>query len=151
MSDSKRTSAMTQAWSNLMDDLENTADEYRERGWDVLPIHAGDVVTLPDRVAIDVLAPGDEFETLQEMIGDFDPDNFSVYTGGSDTATFALVIAEDEDCSSAVCCPVFVMGPDVSELRNSSKQAGFVQIQIRPLSDDDSVVFRIDEPELLFQ
>lgn len=141
---------LTDSWETFMDDLEETADEYRDRGFDVVEIHAGDVVPLDDRVALDVLAPGSEFDALQELLEDFEPDGFSVYKATKGETTFAIIVAEDEDRPAAVCTSIFYHYSVASQFIDNAKKAGFFQIQIRPLSDDEHVVFRIEEPDLLF-
>lgn len=143
-------SSFASSWSAFMDDLHTTAEEYRDRGYEVVEIHTGDVVALPDNAAIDILAPGDEFETLQTLMNDFEIDEYSVFTADVGSSRFVLVIAEDHDQQAAVCCPLFIHGPKSQAIKQRALAAGFIQIQIRPLSDDDHVVFTIDNPSLLF-
>lgn len=139
------------SWEAFMEDLEETAGEYRDEGYEVVEIHAGDVVPLADRVAFDVLAPGSEFRALQSLVTDFDPDEFTVYKASEGETTFAVVVAEDNDRTAAVCTSIFYHYSIAQELIENARRAGFVQIQVRPLSDDDHVVFRIEDPDIIFE
>lgn len=133
-----------------MADLETTAEEYREAGYEVLAIHTGDVTPLPDDLALDVLAPGDEFEELETLAEDLEVDEFAVYSAEDDGVTFALVVAKDETREVAVCCPVFFHETVAASLGDRAETAGAVNVVIRPLSDDSQVVFTLEEPRLLF-
>lgn len=142
---------LADSWRAFIADLEEMADEYRDRGYSVVEIHPGDVVPLDDRVALDVLAPGSEFEALQELVDtDFDPTNFSVYRATEGPMTFAVVVAEDEENEQAVCVAVFYHLGRAEAFLANAERAGFFQVQVRPLSDDDHVVFKIEDPTLLF-
>ncbi|MFC6725160.1 hypothetical protein ACFQE1_12435 [Halobium palmae] len=35
------------AWERVVDDMEATAAEYREEGWETLELHPGDVTPIP--------------------------------------------------------------------------------------------------------
>lgn len=138
------------AWHAFIDDFEETAESYRDQGYTVVEIHPGDVVPLDDRVAFDILAPGNEFRALRELVDAFTPDEFSVYRARKGETTFAVVVAEDETNEVAVCAALFYHESRAQQLIQNAEHAGFFQVQIRPLSDDDHVVFKIDDPSLLF-
>lgn len=142
---------MADSWEAFMNDLDETAEEYRERGYEVVEIHAGDVVPLADRVALDVLAPGSEFRALQTLVEDFEPDEFSVFKATEGETTFAIIVAEDTDREAAVCTSVFYHWSVAKVLIDNAMDVGFVQLQIRPLSDDAHVVFTIETPEVVFK
>lgn len=137
-------------WEDFMADLEATAEEYREAGYEVLAIHTGDVTPLPDELVLDVLAPGEEFERLEELAEEFEVDEFEAYTAEDGETTFALVVAKDESRERAICCPVFYHETVAAGLGARAKETGLVNIVVRPLSDDSQVVFTLEEPELLF-
>lgn len=148
--DGGSSSVFSSSWQSLMDDLHATAEEYRDRGYEVVEIHTGDVTPLPDKAAFDVLAPGDEFEALQSVMDEFELHEYSVYKADVGSTRFVLVVAEDGEHKVAVCCPLFIHGPGGDAVGTRAKQAGFLQIQIRPLSDDNHVVFNFEDPALLF-
>lgn len=138
------------SWHAFIDDLETTAAEHRSRGYDVVEIHPGDVVPLDDRVALDVLAPGDEFDRLRSFVdAGFAPDTFSVYRASEGAMTFAVIVAEDESTEMAACVAVFYHLGRAQTFLSNAESAGFFQVQVRPLSDDDHVIFKVDDPSLL--
>ena len=53
-------------WSAVIEDMEATAAEYRERGWTALELHPGDSVLVDSdrRTGLDVVLPGPEFESF---------------------------------------------------------------------------------------
>ncbi len=138
-------------WRAFIDDLEATAEEYEARGYEVVAIHPGDVVPLEDTATLDVLAPGSEFEAARALRDDFDVDEFTVYNATEGVVRFALIVAEDHTNEAAICCPVFLREAMADEFLPALEEAGFLQINIRPLSDDDQVVLRIEEPEIVFE
>lgn len=142
---------LTESWTAFIDDLEETADEYRDRGYDVAAIHAGDVVPLPDRVAFDVLAPGSEFDALQSLVDEFTPDEFTVFKATEGETAFVLVVTEDNELKKAVCIPLFFHHSITRSLVENAREAGLLQIQVRPLSDDEHVVFTIEDPDIVFE
>ena len=151
MSDDHGTpSSVGEQWEDFMADLEATAEEYREAGYEVLAIHTGDVTPLPDELTLDVLAPGDEFEELAQLAETFEVDEFEVYSAEDGRITFALVVAKDESQEIAICCPVFYHETVTAGLGARAEETGLVNIVVRPLSDDSQVVFTLEEPELLF-
>lgn len=133
-----------------MADLEATAEEYREDGYEVLAIHAGDVTPLSKDLALDVLAPGDEYARLQSLNEDLDVDEFAVFQAQEGEVTFALVVATDEDADVAVCIPVFFHSSVHDGLGALAEDAGVLDIQVRPLDDSSRVVFTLEEPGVLF-
>lgn len=142
--------AVSERWQDLMNDTDVTAEEYDEDGYETLAIHTGDVVPLPDRLIIDVLAPGDEFDSLTSMAEDISADEFDIFTATQDEVKFALVVATDEQEDLAVCIPLFIHMDVVDAMRSRVHDAGQVNIHVRPLTDETHVVFTLEEPELLF-
>lgn len=142
--------AVSDRWQDLMDDTDVTAAEYRDDGYETLAVHTGDVVPLPERLIIDVLAPGDEFRQLTAMADGATVDEFELFTASEGDVEFALVVATDEQAEIAVCIPLFVHQDVVDAMGPRAKDAGHVDIHVRPLSDETHVVFTLEEPELLF-
>lgn len=142
--------AIEDNWLDFLDDVEVTVEEYREKGFDVADVYPGDVVPLMDRVALDVLVPGNDFEDVQELTSEFNPE-YSIYKATRGGMIFTLIVAEDPDREVAVCCPVFYSQALEQRLAPAAKKAGFLQIQVRPLSDDEHVIFRIEDPAIVFE
>jgi hypothetical protein len=142
--------AVENRWEDLIDDTEATAEEYAAAGYETLTIHPGDVVVLQDDLAIDVLAPGNEYRPLTDLMEGASVDEFDVYTAEEGGVAFAMVVAVDQDAEIAVCVPLYMQLDDADELADVATAAGHVEIHVRPLSDDERVAFRLGDPELLF-
>jgi hypothetical protein len=57
-------------WRRVFDDTEATAAEYRDRGWEALALHPGDVNPIPDEARLHVLLPGPEFDEANDLLSD---------------------------------------------------------------------------------
>lgn len=143
--------ALENRWHDLIEDTEATATEYEAAGYDTLAIHPGDVVVLHDDLAIDVLAPGNEYRPLTDLVEGTSVDEFDVYTAQEGGVAFALVAALDHDASTAVCVPIWVELSEADELTVAAREAGQVHVHVRPLSNDERVAFTLEEPDLLFE
>jgi hypothetical protein len=141
-------------WEDLLADAAATAEEYREKGYDALELHPGDVAALPgehgDRVGLDVLIPDDEYEAVATLFEEgFEVDGYEVYSSTAAGVAFFLVVVYDEDHRQAVLFPGFYTLDDdaVSELFDRAREEGRIRTYLRRLSGD-FVAFRHDDPEL---
>lgn len=132
-----------------MDDVAATADEFRDRGWDVLELHPGDVTVVSrERRGFDVLVPDDEFERLEEWVADYEFDDHDVYRATTELV-FVLVVARDDDRRRAVCCPLYHAPGDVGDLQALAEQEGRLYTHVRRLSEA-YVTLVHEEPSLFF-
>lgn len=143
--------AVENRWTDLIADTEATAAEYEAAGYETLAVHPGDVVVLHDDLAVDVLAPGDEYERATELASEASVDEFDVYTAQEGGVAFALVAALDHERSTAVCVPIYVKLSEADELMEAATSEGYVDLHVRPLSNDSRVAFTLEEPTLLFE
>ncbi|WP_227352842.1 DUF7529 family protein [Haladaptatus salinisoli] len=146
-------------WEDVLADMEATAAEYEESGWNVLQLHPGDVTPLwterDDEFGLDVLVPDDEFEALETLLDDgvaFDA--FEAYRALGDGLVFLVVVMEDRDAETAVCYPAYYDAQGGQKMLADAADAGEMRTHIRVLSDDrirfthdDPNVFRPPEPE----
>ncbi|WP_246022907.1 DUF7529 family protein [Halosimplex halophilum] len=142
-------SAVREHWEDLIGDMEATAAEFEDAGWETLQLHPGDVTAVTgDRWGFDVLVPDDEFERLREWVdaGDFDEhDVYRVESG----IHFALVVLKDEGGERAVCCPLYYDDAAVEGLGEVAAGEGRVYTHVRNLAEE-YVTFSHEEPELFF-
>lgn len=139
-------------WETLLDEAEAVASEYREDGWDALLVHTGDVTALTtDPFGLDVLAPGDEFEALEERVAGSVFDRSHVYSAEEGDSLFLVIVAEASEAELAVVIPAFLTHQDVLELEGVAVERGEMQTHVRPLSDDARVTFTHDDPALFFE
>jgi len=143
--------AVSEHWNALMADAEATAEEYEEDGWETVLVHTGDVTPLSgDPFGLDVLAPGDEFETLEEIAGNVTFDTAHVYRNEAGDARFFVIVVEASGDDVAVVVPAFLSISQSDALEETATDEGVMYIHVRPLSDDARVTFSHDDPALFF-
>ena len=142
-------------WSDLRADVEATAGEYRDAGWEALALHPGDATPLPgegdDPPAFDVLLPDDEFEALRSLVADGTAfDAYEVYSTVEGGAVFLLVVMRDAASETAVLFPLYYRpgDPATAALRERVAAAGTLETHLRRLRRDEVVRFTHDEPGL---
>lgn len=146
-----------QLWERVEEDLEATAAEYREAGWDVMTLDVGDVTALPsgieggtDRIGLDALVPGDQFERLQELVADREFDEYETYRGQAGGAVFLVLAMLDTDGGTAVMLPLFYLTREAEPWMNAAREAGTTSTFVRPLDDSARVVFSHADPTDFF-
>ncbi len=136
-------------WEEVIADMEATADEYREEGWEVLELHPGDVTVMNDeQYGLDVLVPGDEYEQLEELAGEATFDSYEIYRADESEMTFVLVALEDPENERAVCCPAYYDESETEEMLTRAREEDVMYTHIRPLTDDRAVTFAYHNPHL---
>jgi hypothetical protein len=146
-------------WEAVIDDMEATAAEYRERGWTVVELHPGDVTPLPparggealddDRVGLDVLVPDNEFEAVEAETDEATIDSYDAYRAQVGSVVFVVVALEATTSELAVLVPLYYRAADAREMANRALERGRIDLFVRPLADDRRVVFSQEEPALL--
>jgi len=138
-------------WQRVFDDTEATAAEYRDRGWEALALHPGDVNPIADEARLHVLLPGSEFDAVAELLSGVSIESVRVYAAAGETTSYRLVVAENAASEIAVCVPTFVLDADRDALEAAAAAAGELGIRLRPLDDRDRVEFAVDGPDLFFR
>lgn len=144
-------------WEQVVEEMEATAAEYREAGWETQALHPGDVVPLPptwdpdsdDQVGFDVLVPGSEFEALEELVDGATFDAYEAYRAKAGDVVFVVVVMQASDDGKAVVYPLYYRRSRASELIDRARTDGETRTYVRPLSDERRVVFTHEGPEAL--
>ena len=151
----------TGLWEDVVADMEATAAEYREAGWEVYELHPGDVVPLPagrfqgaadssdDRVGLLAVVPGDEFAEIEPLVEEGNFDGYEAYRAESGGVVFLLVAMRDEAAERAVLLPCYYSVAGASEMLARVEERGEMRTWVRPLDDSKQVVFRQDDPAAL--
>ncbi|WP_058366276.1 DUF7529 family protein [Haloparvum sedimenti] len=142
-------------WDRVEADLEATAEEYREAGWDVTTLDVGDVTPLPstrpnadrDRVGLDALVPGTQFDALRETVDDHAFDEYETYRAAAGDVTFLVLVMRDTDAGLAVMLPLFYVREEAEAWLEAAREDGETNTYVRPLTDDERVVFHHEDPE----
>lgn len=143
-------------WEDMLADMEATAEEYREQGWQTLELHPGDVTALApdeedDTFGLDVLVPGDEFDDLEARVeGGASFDSYQVFRGEGSGLVLLVVAMEDEANELAVLFPAYFDPSQNSEFREAAMAEGAMYSHVRPLDKRNIVTFTHDDPELFF-
>ena len=150
---------MTDLWEDTIDDMEATAEELREAGWETVELHPGAVTPLPrletddgyedDRTGFDVLTPGNEFEAVQEAVDGAEFDEYEAYNAQTNGVVFAVVVMKAEAVDRAVLIPIYYETEDTEETVRRIEELGECRLYVRPLDDSERVLFVQQEPAAL--
>jgi uroporphyrinogen-III synthase len=150
---------MTDLWENTIDDMEATAEELREAGWETVEVHPGAVTPLPrlatddgyedDRTGFDVLTPGNEFEAVQEAVEGAEFDEYEAYNAETNDVVFAVVVMKAADADRAVLIPIYYETEEAEETVRRIEAEGESRLYVRPLDDSERVLFVQQSPEAL--
>lgn len=141
-------------WDDVMADMEATAAEYRDAGWDVLELHPGDVTPLPtasadaeaDRVGLDVLLPGDEFTAVEGRVGGATFDEYDAYRAEEGGVVFLVLAMKAAEAGEAVVFPLYYARSEAETMLRRVAERGEMRTFLRPLDDARRVVFSQREP-----
>lgn len=144
-------------WEGVVEDMEATAAEYRDEGWETLELHPGDVTALPSveerkqgRFGLDVLVPGDEYEAVSELVETVEFDEYEVFRAQEGGVVFAVLVTQSTAAKQAVLTPLYYAVEDASLMLDRAREEGVLYTHVRPLSGEEHVTFTQEEPELLF-
>lgn len=145
-------------WGRVEEDLDATAEEYREAGWDVTRLDTGDVTPLPaanarsetDRVGLDALVPGDEFEELQSLVDEHTFDEYETYRGEAGGLVVLVLAMLDTDDGVAVLLPLFYRTDEADAWLDAASERDETHTYVRPLDDHARVVFSHEDPTPFF-
>lgn len=152
-------------WEQVMEDMDLTAERYRDAGRTVVELHPGDVTVLTGeprtaaeqqgtvdlesrRLGFDVVVPGDEFERLQSALADRTVDGYEVWRGTGQGMVFLLVALESGD-DLAVVFPAYYDLQDRDALEGIARDHG-LETHLRPLSADAVLSVEHDDPDPFF-
>jgi hypothetical protein len=158
---------LTGFWDDTIADMEATAEEFREAGWETVELHPGAVTPLPsgetedgyvdERVGLDVLVPGNEFEAVTEAVGGFEGEEgdaasyteYEAFRAQQDGVVFLVVAMKAPATETAVLIPLYYKIQDASETVRRVREQGEMRLFVRPLDDSERVVFSQQSPSAL--
>lgn len=147
-------------WEAVVDDMQATAEEYREDGWEVVELLPGDVMPLTgeepaiDRYGIEVIVPGEDSRDVHELVDDpaagFDA--CSVFRAVDAGIVFLVVVIEDPDREMAIALPAYYDSddPDAQDMIEMALRKGEMRTHVRDLAEAHVSTFTHEEPELFF-
>lgn len=145
---------VTDVWEDVVADMEATAAEYREDGWETCELHPGDVTALPvstapeqKRTGLDVLVPGDEFEKVESFVEEGSFDGYDVFRAMQSGVVFLVVAMTDEAARRAVVFPLYYRLDHAREMLARVAERGELRTWIHPLDAERRVVFVHESPD----
>jgi hypothetical protein len=146
------------AWEAVLEDMASTAADYRAEGWETIELHPGDVTPLPPaesetddgRVGFEVVVQGEEFERLQSVVADAAFERYESYRAQQGGVVFLVVVNRSEQTQQAVFVPVYYALARAEKMLERAAEDGVLRTYVRPLSDDQRVVFTQEDPDALF-
>jgi len=127
-----------EGWQAVVEDMAATADAYGERGWTTLQLHPGDSVLVDSefRTGLDVVLPGDEYESLESLAVDASFTDVDVFQGATGNTTYLLVVEKDPDSETAVFVPAYYDTASSAQKLDSIRENGELRLFCRRLNDD---------------
>jgi hypothetical protein len=166
-------SGVTDRWDDTIADMEATAEAFREEGWETVELHPGAVTPLPagetdggyvdPRIGLDVLVPGDEFEAVKDAVGGIEDgdgeattaetgteyDEYEVFRAQTGEVVFLVVVMKSQETGQAVLIPLYYDATDAEETLRLVRDRDEMQLFVRPLDDNERVLFTQQEPDAL--
>ncbi|WP_224333567.1 DUF7529 family protein [Haloprofundus halobius] len=153
------------AWEAVVADMEATAEAYREDGWQAVELHPGDVIPLSASgvdgganrddgsgdawSGLDVLLPGNEFSSVEATVESAAFDESEVLRTREGSVVLAVLVMRASAEKQAVLVPLYYDVGEIAGVANAARTAGRLDVALRPLSNDQRVLFSLDDPELL--
>lgn len=147
-------------WDAVISDMEATAAEYREEGWEVVELHPGDVTALTgdhetvDRYGLDLVVPGDEAERVRALVEADDAafDSCSVFRAVDVGVVFLVIVVEDASRGVAVVTPAYYDSDDqqTQDMLEKAVRNGEMRTHVRDLGNERVMTFSHDDPDLFF-
>lgn len=140
------------AWWRLIDEAEELAEDYRERGCDVLVVHPGDVtaVNKSDHFGLNVLAPDSEYDRMRSLAERHSFDRSHVYRRVEEELGFFLCVFEGSGDDAVVLVPTYATETDLDTLYPLAQEAGEMPVLVRPLEYEERVTLAVADPDLFF-
>lgn len=139
-------------WQQAIEDMEATAEEYGDRGWQAIPIHPGDVAVFSeelDRTGIELLPPDDEFDELAAAFDDAGGfESAQVLRAETEGSVYVVVVLEDESTETAVLLPAYYSPAEHEDFVDMIQTEGEVRIHVRPLDERRVLTFTNQDPDL---
>lgn len=136
-------------WEAVIEEMEATAADLREEGWEIVELHPGDVAVFGEDAefaGFDVLVPDNEFDRLEEIDASADLQETEVYRAESGQFVYTLVVTLDSNRMVGLCCPLYYDQQQLSQLPSGTDEQ--LATYIRTLSEDRGLVITHDDPSL---
>jgi len=141
------------SWGEVLDEIEELAEQYDQEGWQTLILHPGDVVPRPaednTEPSFRLVVPDSELDELAKLVEEKQGiDEFEIHGAATDEVEYFLIILKSQSHKRAIFYPVFY-DPDIdTEFMNELKDSQTVQSVITNLNKTQKFVFAHNKPSL---
>lgn len=140
------------SWDRVVEEATELAVEYREKDWEAVVVHPGDV-TMTDKddyFGLNVLAPDSEYERVRSLVETHRFDRSHVYRQSQGSFTFLVCAFEATEEDIAVLVPAFVSVDNLDVLEPRAREANEMPIIVRPLEYEEQAILTVADPDLFF-
>jgi len=143
-------------WDVVIEEMAAMATEHEDDGRETVTLHPGDVTVSAGEEAnakqgFDVVVPGEEYDRLREAVSDLAFESYEVFRTVDQGLVFLLTVLTDTTGELAVFVPAYYPDTDVDELRVAVENSGgTLTTHVRPLDEDERVLFYHEDPSLFF-
>lgn len=142
----------------VIEDMEATADEYREDDWETLVLHLEEVrpVYRPADKKWDKTlgfvgtADEDEYEEAHKIAYRYLFDEYETYRAQEGDVVFIVLVMEDTDNEVALLMPLFYEVEEARELLEAAEEEGEIRTYLHPPDDKNSIVFEHQDPSAFY-
>lgn len=137
-----------ETWDLVVEDMEATAAELEDAGWQTLQVHPGDVTVLTDvaEPGIDAVLPNPEFAALEALVDEgVRFGEYEAFRAGNRDVEFALLVAKDPAAQVAVLVPLYYRVMDLAQAASGRET---IAIYLRQLTEE-SIQLDLENPDLL--
>ncbi|MFC6991311.1 hypothetical protein ACFQH3_05725 [Haladaptatus sp. GCM10025707] len=139
--------AVAAHWEDLIDDMEATAAEYRELGWEVVTVYPAQVFPDMKLPGFDILIADNDYAAAVEFTEENEVEEYDVYRAETD-AIFFLAVMRDESNGRALLVPGYYSMEKGSELRGRIDDS--LTIALNRLKRDVAVSISLEQPAAFF-
>ena len=142
----------SEGWRQLVDEAEEQAEEYRDRGWTAMVVHPGDItpVDTDDQFGLNALAPDSEYDRVRSLVAGHTFDRSHVYRRTDGDLRFFLCAFEATEDEVAVLVPAYVAETDLEMLFPRARETGEMRVLVRPLEHEERATLTVADPDLFF-
>jgi hypothetical protein len=141
------------AWRQLVDETEEMAVQYRDRGWEATVVHPGDITAVhaDDQFGLNALAPDSEYDEVRSLVEAHEFDQSHVYRRDDQELRFFLCVFEASEADLAVLVPAYATETDLDMLYPRAHSAGEMRVFVRPLEYDERATLTVADPDLFLE
>lgn len=124
-------------WQNVITEMEATAETYRDRGWTAVELHPGDsiLVDSAERLGLDVVLPGDEYETIETTVAAYEFSDVEVFRAVRKGMVYLLIAERAPGAQAVIFVPAYYALQGTETARETIRDKDELTLFCRRLTD----------------